>query len=183
MACHRLFALRALRFLRALERCLQQLGPAGQAGGPSRGLPQLQTGQGSVSVPVCLCLCLCLCLCVCLCVCGPQVDARQDGLVRRFASCLLCGTGSAQRQELDLKIGCIFTRLMTRQYLRYAVEKSLDPKPRGRGQKAVRTMRILRGSAWRDQTCLSYGPCQTPTLWFCWALKEGRARFRHKIAC
>lgn len=49
------------------------------------------------------------------------------------------------RQELDLKIGCIFTRLMTRQYLRYAVEK----------------FRL------RDQTCLSYGPCQTPTLWFC----------------
>ncbi|CAK9071692.1 unnamed protein product [Durusdinium trenchii] len=49
------------------------------------------------------------------------------------------------RQELDLKIGCIFTRLMTRQYLRYAVDK----------------FRL------RDQTCLSYGPCQTPTLWFC----------------
>eukprot|EP00438_Fugacium_kawagutii_P026500 Skav202811 [mRNA] locus=scaffold326:1037841:1064355:+ [translate_table: standard] len=34
---------------------------------------------------------------------------------------------------------------MTRQYLRYAVDK----------------FRL------RDQTCLSYGPCQTPTLWFC----------------
>ncbi|CAJ1376130.1 unnamed protein product [Effrenium voratum] len=49
------------------------------------------------------------------------------------------------RQELDLKIGCIFTRLMTRQYLRHAIDK----------------FRL------RDQTCLSYGPCQTPTLWFC----------------
>merc|ERR1712048_267891 len=49
------------------------------------------------------------------------------------------------RQELDLKIGCIFTRLMTRTFLDKAKEK----------------FRV-----W-DQTCLSYGPCQTPTLWFC----------------
>ncbi|CAE6936958.1 TOP3B, partial [Symbiodinium sp. CCMP2456] len=49
------------------------------------------------------------------------------------------------RQELDLKIGVTFTRLMTRTFLNYAKEK----------------FRV-----W-DQTCLSYGPCQTPTLWFC----------------
>ncbi|CAK8993289.1 unnamed protein product [Durusdinium trenchii] len=49
------------------------------------------------------------------------------------------------RQELDLKIGCAFTRLMTRTFLNSAKEK----------------FRV-----W-DQTCLSYGPCQTPTLWFC----------------
>eukprot|EP00435_Cladocopium_sp_Y103_P032004 s1452_g8.t1 len=49
------------------------------------------------------------------------------------------------RQELDLKIGVAFTRLMTRTFLNYAKEK----------------FRV-----W-DQTCLSYGPCQTPTLWFC----------------
>jgi len=49
------------------------------------------------------------------------------------------------RQELDLKIGCTFTRLMTRRYIQLAREK----------------YRI------RDQKCISYGPCQTPTLWFC----------------
>jgi len=49
------------------------------------------------------------------------------------------------RQELDLKIGVAFTRLMTRTFLNYAKEK----------------FRV-----W-DQTVLSYGPCQTPTLWFC----------------
>lgn len=49
------------------------------------------------------------------------------------------------RQELDLKIGCTFTRLMTRTFLKSATAK----------------FRL------KDQTCLSYGPCQTPTLWFC----------------
>lgn len=49
------------------------------------------------------------------------------------------------RQELDLKIGCTFTRLMTRTFLQSAIEK----------------FRV------REQRCLSYGPCQTPTLWFC----------------
>eukprot|EP00931_Biecheleriopsis_adriatica_P029828 TRINITY_DN17646_c0_g1_i1.p1 TRINITY_DN17646_c0_g1~~TRINITY_DN17646_c0_g1_i1.p1 ORF type:complete len:1244 (+),score=266.91 TRINITY_DN17646_c0_g1_i1:58-3789(+) len=49
------------------------------------------------------------------------------------------------RQELDLKIGVAFTRLMTRTFLNAAKEK----------------FRV-----W-DQTVLSYGPCQTPTLWFC----------------
>lgn len=49
------------------------------------------------------------------------------------------------RQELDLKIGCTFTRLMTRTFLKHATAK----------------FRL------KDQTCLSYGPCQTPTLWFC----------------
>ena len=49
------------------------------------------------------------------------------------------------RQELDLKIGVAFTRLMTRTYLDPAKEK----------------FRL------KDQTCISYGPCQTPTLSFC----------------
>ena len=49
------------------------------------------------------------------------------------------------RQELDLKIGVAFTRLMTRTYLDAAKEK----------------FRL------KDQTCISYGPCQTPTLSFC----------------
>ena len=49
------------------------------------------------------------------------------------------------RQEMDLKIGVAFTRLMTRTYLDVAKEK----------------FRL------RDQTCISYGPCQTPTLSFC----------------
>jgi DNA topoisomerase-3 len=50
------------------------------------------------------------------------------------------------RQELDLKIGCAFTRLMTRTFM-------------GAARKKFR----LRD----DCKCLSYGPCQTPTLWFC----------------
>ena len=49
------------------------------------------------------------------------------------------------RQELDLKIGIAFSRLMTRAYLSSARAK----------------FRL------RDQRVLSYGPCQTPALWFC----------------
>ena len=48
------------------------------------------------------------------------------------------------RQELDLKIGVAFTRLMTRAFLNHAKTK----------------FRL------QDQKVLSYGPCQTPTLWF-----------------
>merc|ERR1740128_360190 len=49
------------------------------------------------------------------------------------------------RQELDLKIGVSFSRLMTRAYLDQAKEK----------------FRL------KDQKGISFGPCQTPTLWFC----------------
>ena len=49
------------------------------------------------------------------------------------------------RQELDLKIGVAFSRLMTRAYLDLAKEK----------------FRL------RDLKVISFGPCQTPTLWFC----------------
>ncbi|CAJ1349592.1 unnamed protein product [Effrenium voratum] len=62
------------------------------------------------------------------------------------------------RQELDLKIGVAFTRLMTRTFLDWAKEK----------------FRV-----W-DQTCLSYGPCQTPTLWFCVERHKEIERFRHQ---
>ncbi|CAE8677979.1 unnamed protein product, partial [Polarella glacialis] len=48
------------------------------------------------------------------------------------------------RQEMDLKIGCSFTRLLTNQLLS------------GCKQKFYRDLRVI-----------SYGPCQTPTLWFC----------------
>lgn len=48
------------------------------------------------------------------------------------------------RQELDLKIGVSFTRLLTRQLLENCKEKF-----------------------YRDLKVISYGPCQTPTLWFC----------------
>ncbi|XP_023327110.1 DNA topoisomerase 3-beta [Eurytemora carolleeae] len=49
------------------------------------------------------------------------------------------------RQELDLKIGVAFSRLMTRAYLDQAKAK----------------FRL------KDQKVISFGPCQTPTLWFC----------------
>ena len=49
------------------------------------------------------------------------------------------------RQEMDLKIGVAFSRLMTRAYLDMAKEK----------------FRL------RDQKVISFGPCQTPTLWLC----------------
>ena len=48
------------------------------------------------------------------------------------------------RQELELKIGVAFSRLMTRAYLDLAKEK----------------FRI------RDLKVISFGPCQTKTLWF-----------------
>ena len=49
------------------------------------------------------------------------------------------------RQEMDLKIGVAFSRLMTKAYLDMAREK----------------FRL------RDQKVVSFGSCQTPTLWFC----------------
>eukprot|EP00039_Didymoeca_costata_P011259 m.157356 g.157356 ORF g.157356 m.157356 type:complete len:1099 (-) comp15115_c1_seq3:280-3576(-) len=49
------------------------------------------------------------------------------------------------RQELDLKIGCSFTRLFTRQFLE--------------GARATFSDSAL--------SVISYGPCQTPTLRFC----------------
>lgn len=49
------------------------------------------------------------------------------------------------RQELDLKIGCSFTRFLTRQLLEGAKVTFSEPK----------------------LSILSFGPCQTPTLAFC----------------
>lgn len=49
------------------------------------------------------------------------------------------------RQELDLKIGCSFTRFLTRQLLEGAKVTFSEPKI----------------------SVLSFGPCQTPTLAFC----------------
>lgn len=49
------------------------------------------------------------------------------------------------RQELDLKIGCSFTRFLTRQLLEGAKVTFREPKI----------------------SVLSFGPCQTPTLAFC----------------
>jgi len=49
------------------------------------------------------------------------------------------------RQELDLKIGVAFSRLMTKSFLNMAKDKFYL----------------------KDQRVISYGPCQTPTLWFC----------------
>merc|ERR1719187_2066410 len=67
------------------------------------------------------------------------------------------------RQELDLKIGVTFSRLMTRAYLDQAKEK----------------FRL------KDQKVISFGPCQTPTLWFCVQrhkeIKEFRPQEYYKI--
>jgi DNA topoisomerase IA len=49
------------------------------------------------------------------------------------------------RQELDLKIGCSFTRFITRRFLGVCKLTYREPK-----------LKVL-----------SYGPCQTPTLYFC----------------
>lgn len=59
----------------------------------------------------------------------------------------------AARQELDLKVGCSFTRFLTRNLL-------LNEKPGSR--------------------LLSYGPCQTPTLYFCTERHDEIARFVSK---
>merc|ERR1719375_1803022 len=48
------------------------------------------------------------------------------------------------RQELDLRVGVSFTRLLTRTLIDNCRQKFS-----------------------RDLKCISYGPCQTPTLWFC----------------
>ncbi|CAK0893421.1 unnamed protein product [Prorocentrum cordatum] len=48
------------------------------------------------------------------------------------------------RQELDLKIGVSFTRFLTRSLIENCRQKF-----------------------YRDLKVISYGPCQTPTLWFC----------------
>jgi len=62
------------------------------------------------------------------------------------------------RQELDLKIGVSFSRLMTRQFLNMAKEK----------------YRL------KDQRVISFGPCQTPTLWFCAQRHKERQSFRSR---
>ncbi|CAD7971015.1 unnamed protein product [Amoebophrya sp. A120] len=49
------------------------------------------------------------------------------------------------RQLLDFRVGIAFTKLLTWNFLNHAKQKF----------------------SWIDNTCLSYGPCQTPTLWFC----------------
>lgn len=58
------------------------------------------------------------------------------------------------RQQLDLKVGCSFTRLLTRTLLPLAQQR-FDP-----------SLRVL-----------SYGPCQTPTLNFCVERHRANATF------
>eukprot|EP00667_Euglena_gracilis_P001808 EG_transcript_1807 len=59
------------------------------------------------------------------------------------------------RQELDLKIGVAFTRYLTR-YFRTMAQEKFDPELR----------------------LLSYGPCQSPTLWFCIQRYDEMCRFQ-----
>lgn len=58
------------------------------------------------------------------------------------------------RQELDLKVGVAFSRLLTNNFLRIVREKFSN-----------------------DTKLLSYGPCQTPTLYFCVSRYNDIARF------
>ncbi|EKX47433.1 hypothetical protein GUITHDRAFT_50898, partial [Guillardia theta CCMP2712] len=59
------------------------------------------------------------------------------------------------RQEMDLKVGVTFTRLLTRRFLEGARRKFNDSKLK----------------------LLSFGPCQTPTLFFCVRRDEEIRRF------
>merc|ERR1719334_2056844 len=73
---------------------------------------------------------------------APELVMAYDNLARPDKYAAMCVDA---RQELDLKIGVAFSRLMTKAYLDMAREK----------------FRL------RDQKVVSFGPCQTPTLWFC----------------
>merc|ERR1740131_38290 len=73
---------------------------------------------------------------------GPELNTAYGNLVRPDKYAAMCVDA---RQEIDLKVGVAFSRLMTRAYLDMAREK----------------FRL------RDVKVVSFGPCQTPTLWFC----------------
>ena len=62
------------------------------------------------------------------------------------------------RQELDLKIGCAFTRFLTREILNTCKARFEDP-----------TLRVI-----------SFGPCQTPTLFFCVKRAQEIAAFKRR---
>jgi hypothetical protein len=73
---------------------------------------------------------------------GPELGTAFDNLVRPDKYAAMCVDA---RQEMDLKIGVAFSHLMTKAFLEMAREK----------------FRL------RDQKVVSFGPCQTPTPWFC----------------
>ena len=76
------------------------------------------------------------------------------------------------RQELDLKIGVAFSRLMTKAYLDMAREKF-----RLKDQKVIITCQSGKSNDSFHQV-VSFGPCQTPTLWFCVQRHKEIANFR-----
>ena len=182
MACHRLFALRALRL------CGHWRGAYNNLGRPDKLAAQAVDASAPDRARVCLCTCLSLplsvsvSLCVSLCVwTSGGCSAGRAGSPVRKLSVVRDGkrTAAGARPEDRLHLHAAHDSPV------FALRSREVPGSKAEGPRAKSRENYANSARFRlrDQTCLSYGPCQTPTLWFCWALKEGRARFRHKIAC
>ena len=79
------------------------------------------------------------------------------------------------RQELDLKIGVAFSRLMTKAYLDMAREKFRLKDQKVNDSIFIDGSIIMRNLKFK---VVSFGPCQTPTLWFCVQRHKEISNFR-----